>query len=109
MLVIDPTNTEGKLDMVCYGGNPSLPGSVFIMRNLFPFWNVPSTLCRINEPPRGFDVNVITYEDCTTRQVTFEVERTIYAGEELYIDYGLSYDRSMYGGGSSAGSKPIDE
>jgi hypothetical protein len=95
--VIDPTNTQGILDPVCYGGNPSVPGSVFIMTILLRFITVSTLLCRINEPPRGMDVNVITIEDCTTRTVTFQLERTVYAGEELFIDYGLSYDRSMYG------------
>jgi hypothetical protein len=86
----------GVLDPICYGGNPSLPGSVFLMKNIIG-WTVPTTLCRINEPPLGKDVNVVTTENREKRQVTFEVERNVYAGEELYIDYGLSYDRSMYG------------
>jgi SET domain-containing protein len=31
------------------------------------------------------------------RTVTFQLERDVYTGEELFIDYGFSYDRSMYG------------
>jgi hypothetical protein len=61
------------------------------------FVQVPTTVCRINEPPKGRDVNVITSEDRDSRTVTFILERDVYEGEELYIDYGLSYDRSMYG------------
>ena len=95
--VIDPTNSMGILEEECTGGNPSLPGSVLLHQTLLkPFFSVSSALCRINEPPRGFDVNVITSEDREKRQVTFEVERDVVAGEEFFIDYGLSYDRSGY-------------
>lgn len=65
--------------------------------SVLSFVQVPTTLCRINEPPKGRDVNVITSEDRNSRTVTFILERDVYEGEELYIDYGLSYDRSMYG------------
>ena len=65
---------------------------------------VPTTLCRINEPPKGRDVNVVTDEDKKKRQVVFSLERDVYAGEEFFIDYGLSYDRSMYGGGTNDSS-----
>lgn len=97
--VIDPTNSVGVLDPVCYGGNPSLPGSVFLLKHVIG-WTVPTTLCRINEPPKGKDVNVIITEDRTNRRVVFELERDVYVGEEFYIDYGMSYDRSMYNTGS---------
>lgn len=95
--VIDPTNAVGVLDTVCYGGNPSLPGSTVLFQTLFQSMTVPTTLCRINEPPRGKDVNVVTEEDQSRRCVTFLLERDVYPGEELFIDYGLSYDRSIYG------------
>ena len=65
---------------------------------------IPTTLCRINEPPRGKDTNVVTEEDTTGRSVLFRLERDVVAGEELYIDYGLSYDRSRYGGGAAEDS-----
>jgi hypothetical protein len=67
-------------------------------------WSGVSTaLCRINEPPKGKDVNVVTEEDLETRTVTFFLERDVFEGEELHIDYGLTYDRSGYGntGGGS--------
>jgi len=98
--VIDPTNSVGVLDDDVVGGNPSLPGSVLLFETVVSkFRTVPTTLCRINEPPKGFDVNVVTDEDLEKRCVVFTVERDVVAGEELFIDYGLSYDRSMYGGG----------
>ena len=73
------------------------------MQNVLGKWfTAPTTLCRINEPPLGCDVNVITIENCQDRTVSFVLERDVQAGEEFYIDYGLTYDRSRYGGGSSA-------
>lgn len=96
--VIDPTNSVGELDDVVIGGNPSLPGSLWLFRNVFSkIRTVPTALCRINEPPKGRDVNIVTDEDLKKRTVIFSVERDVAAGEELFIDYGLSYDRSMYG------------
>ena len=77
-----------------------MPLSIPLFQSLLSFMQVPTTLCRINEPPQGRDVNVVTNEDLQARTVTFTLERDVYEGEELFIDYGLSYDRSMYGGGS---------
>jgi len=93
--VIDPTNDVGKVDAVCVGGRDGLPGSQWLFRNVFRM-SVPTTLCRINEPPLGRDVNVVTEEDRDRRCVAFLLERDVIAGEEFFIDYGLSYDRSMY-------------
>eukprot|EP00980_Cylindrotheca_fusiformis_P004666 scaffold992_cov116-Cylindrotheca_fusiformis.AAC.1 len=95
--IIDPTNRVGAIEDFCVGGNPSMPLSQLFFGSVFSFAKVPTTLCRINEPPKGRDVNVITSEDRDSRTVTFVLERDVYEGEELYIDYGLSYDRSMYG------------
>lgn len=94
--VIDPTNEVGEVESVCVGGRDGLPGSQWLFRNVFQM-SVPTALCRINEPPVGKDVNVVTEEDLNGRFVTFLLERDVFAGEELFIDYGLSYDRSMYG------------
>lgn len=99
--VLDPTNSIGVLDDVVVGGNPSLPGSLWLFENIFSKFRTlppPTTLCRINEPPKGMDVNVVTDEDLDKRCVLFSVERDVVEGEELFIDYGLSYDRSMYDG-----------
>ena len=95
--VIDPTNQVGKVDDVCRGGRDGLPGSQWLFSYLFSTMAVPTTLCRINEPPLGKDVNVVTDENLEGRFVTFALERDVEAGEEFFIDYGLSYDRSMYG------------
>ncbi len=95
--VIDPTNPQGEIEDFCKGGNPSMPLSVAFFQTILGFIQVPTTLCRINEPPKGRDVNVVTDEDLQSRTVTFTLERDVYEGEELFIDYGLSYDRSRYG------------
>lgn len=97
--VIDPTNATGELEGVCRGGSAALPGSHWLFQTLWHTTTTTTALCRINEPPRGFDVNVVTEENCAARSVTFALERDVLEGEELFIDYGLSYDRSMYGGG----------
>jgi len=96
LFVLDPTNDVGDLDDICVGGSPGNPGSFFLFKNTFQF-SVPTYLCRINEPPRGNDVNVATEENLKERTVTFLLERDVCAGEEFFIDYGLTYDRSNYG------------
>jgi hypothetical protein len=98
-MVIDPTNAVGVLDPVCFGGNPSMPGSLWLFKNVLgKFVNADTALCRINEPPRGGDRNVVIDENLDDRAVIFSLERDVSAGEEFFIDYGQSYDRSMYGG-----------
>ena len=106
LYVIDPTNAEGKLEPFCFGGNDGQFLSTWLFQGtiLGSLLKVPTTLCRINEPPRGKDTNVVTEEDTTGRSVLFRLERDVVAGEELYIDYGLSYDRSRYGGGAAEDS-----
>ncbi len=97
--VIDPTDHgDGNLKELCKGGNPSQPLSVplFNILSALGICGVSTALCRINEPPKGADVNVVTEEDLGTRTVTFCLERDVYQGEELHIDYGLTYDRSGY-------------
>jgi hypothetical protein len=109
-MVIDPTNQVGELEDAVVGGNPSQPGSVFLFESILSKLKAdqasPTILCRINEPPRGRDVNVVTREDLGKRTVTFELERDVCKGEELFIDYGLSYDRSRYGGGTIEAAEP---
>jgi hypothetical protein len=112
-------NQQQQYDHFCYGGNPNTFGSIWFHQTIIPYirqsidallldnnnkykykcsdWFQKSTLlCRINEPPKGYDVNVITVEHLHNRSVSFITERTIYANEELFIDYGLYYDRSDY-------------
>lgn len=95
--VIDPTDEEGNIQGFTYGGNPSTFGSVWICRNILGFLAKSTVLCRINEPPIGRDVNVCTDEDLKSRTVTFRLERDVYQGEEFFMDYGITYDRSNYG------------
>lgn len=84
--LIDPTNAVGDLEDYCTSTT-----APFLFRN-------PTTLCRINEPPLGRDVNVVTEENRDQRIVVLRLERNVMAGEELFMDYGPQYDRSGYGG-----------
>jgi len=93
--IIDPTDECGEIQMECRGGNPNVPFSVQICKLLAK--PVSTALSRVNEPPRGRDINVITEENLEERTVSFVLERNVYAGEELFMDYGISYDRTAYG------------
>ena len=82
--VLDPTDGAGKLcEPLCW-----LDAAPWLR-------SVPTTLALINEPGVGGDVNVRTYE--VEGEVLFVTERDLYQGEELFLDYGLMYDRSSYG------------
>ena len=98
--IIDPTNHQtGELDDFCVGGNPSQFLSCLLFNTILhplSIYSCSTALCRINEPSKGYDVNVITEEDLINRKVIFTLERDVIAGEELYIDYGLTYDRTKY-------------
>jgi hypothetical protein len=98
--IIDPTNhVTGELDDYVVGGNPSQLLSCLLFNTILPplsIYSCSTALCRINEPSKGYDVNVITEEDLINRKVIFTLERDVIAGEELYIDYGLTYDRTKY-------------
>lgn len=97
---VDPTNKEGLLLDKCYGGSDDYPLSYFIHETLFRWMSVSTVLARINEPPiGGGGCNVRASENLETREVVFELSRDVYAGEEFFMDYGLTYDRSSYGGG----------
>ena len=94
--ILDPTNTVGELESTCRGGSLSWPGSSWLFttplfQSILFRGGVPTTLCRINEPPIGKDVNVITEEDVKTRTVTFLLERDVQEGEEFFIDYGTYF------------------
>lgn len=95
---IDPTNIDGLLVDECYGGTNDYPLSYFIHERLLRFISVPTLLARINEPPiGGGGCNVRSEENLERREVIFELSRDVLAGEELFMDYGLTYDRSSYG------------
>lgn len=85
----------GEIDDICVGGSPDTFGSEFIMEKFFRF-AVPSLLTRINEPPLGMDCNVSSEEDLDKRTILFILNRDVTEGEELFMDYGLTYDRSGY-------------
>ena len=93
--VLDPTDDEGNVDMYCYGGGDALSNVVF--KTILSFMRVGTELTRINEPPIGAGgCNVSARENLDTREVVFTLCRDVVAGEELFLDYGLDYDRSNY-------------
>lgn len=96
--VIDPTDSQGNIQDVCLGGSSEVPFSNTIFSTIFQTWKVNTALCRINEPPIGVGgCNVSARENLDTREVVFELIQDVVPGQELYLDYGLTYDRSMYG------------
>lgn len=96
--VIDPTDSQGNIQDVCLGGSSEVPFSNTIFSTIFQIWKVNTALCRINEPPIGVGgCNVSARENLDTREVLFELIQDVMSGQELYLDYGLTYDRSMYG------------
>lgn len=65
--------------------------------SLWPF-PVDATLAFVNEPCKGGRGCNVTIEDgAGPREVHFAAAVDIAAGEELFVDYGLLYDRSSYG------------
>jgi len=95
--LIDPIDSEGQLQDMCYGGTADFFLSYFLHEKVLR-WSVPTLLARINEPPIGGNgCNVRSEENLKTREVNFEISRDVVAGEELFMDYGLTYDRSDYG------------
>ena len=96
--IIDPTDSNGEIQNVCFGGSSEVPFSNLVFTTLLRFWNTDTMLCRINEPPIGAGgCNVSAKENLEKRDVVFELIQDVYAGQELYLDYGLDYDRSRYG------------
>jgi hypothetical protein len=96
--VIDPTNQRGHLDERTYGGNFR---TAWVFETVSAWsknvWTKDTMLCRINEPPLGSTTNVCMAEHLPDHTVTLSLLRNVYAGEELFADYGPSYDRSGYG------------
>lgn len=97
---IDPTDSVGQMQNNCKGGSNDVPGSAFLHENLLGGAGVPTFLARINEPAAKMGgkkrCNVITFEDVQRRTVAFSLGRDVIAGEELFLDYGPTYDRSGY-------------
>mmetsp|Transcript_26 Transcript_26/g.55 ORF Transcript_26/g.55 Transcript_26/m.55 type:complete len:282 (-) Transcript_26:417-1262(-) len=98
--ILDPTNRSGDVDEILYGGAPYVPLSDTILGPglLGRFFRVDTSLARINEPPPGggYDVSVRAQEDCGKRTVVMMLTRDVEKGEELFMDYGRTYDRSNY-------------
>eukprot|EP00557_Chaetoceros_sp_GSL56_P012658 CAMPEP_0176478492 /NCGR_PEP_ID=MMETSP0200_2-20121128/1215_1 /TAXON_ID=947934 /ORGANISM="Chaetoceros sp., Strain GSL56" /LENGTH=252 /DNA_ID=CAMNT_0017874433 /DNA_START=11 /DNA_END=765 /DNA_ORIENTATION=+ len=93
---LDPTDKNGVVRDFCYGGS-NFPLSYFLHEHVFQF-KVPTMLSRINEPPIGRGgCNVRSEENLKTREVVFSLSRDVCEGEEFFMDYGLTYDRSTYG------------
>lgn len=78
--VLDPTLPNGEL-----------PERVVALGGLI---SKPTLLALVNEPPAGVDVNLVP--EVSQAAVAFVADRDIFKGEELWIDYGLNYDRRHY-------------
>lgn len=83
--LLDPTDATGQLSTSPGPGLPWLPIDV--------------TLAYINEPPKGAGLTNVTVEDDPddSAGLLCVAARDIYPGEELFMDYGIYYDRSSYG------------
>ena len=93
--VIDPTDEYGDIQNVCLGGSDALSNAAF--KTILSFMRVSTELTRINEPSIGFGgCNVSARENLDKREVVFTLCRDVVAGEELFLDYGLDYDRTGY-------------
>ena len=90
--IIDPTGEDG------YPSKHPTPSSGTL--SWWPF-DVDTMLSYVNEPSinQNVSVNVRVEDDPDDPLVglIFRADRDIQAGEELFIDYGTQYDRSMYG------------
>lgn len=63
-------------------------------------WPLPTTtlLAYANEPPTGTrGTNAFVEDGADVWELLFVANRDIAAGEEIFIDYGTTYDRSRYG------------
>jgi hypothetical protein len=85
-LVLDPTDESGEPSKWPQPGPP---------------WPVPvdPTLCRVNEPLQASGGPSVSVEDDPGDPggLVFVTAREIVAGEEVFVDYGMDYDRSGYG------------
>jgi hypothetical protein len=96
-MVIDPTDQIGLLNDFCIGGTSDWFGSYLLFQTLFKdVLKKDTMLARVNEPPPMSDCNIYVVEDIKQRKVTFLSSRDIFSGEELFLDYGKTYDRTMY-------------
>eukprot|EP00607_Mallomonas_marina_P002112 CAMPEP_0182432854 /NCGR_PEP_ID=MMETSP1167-20130531/59344_1 /TAXON_ID=2988 /ORGANISM="Mallomonas Sp, Strain CCMP3275" /LENGTH=585 /DNA_ID=CAMNT_0024620863 /DNA_START=48 /DNA_END=1802 /DNA_ORIENTATION=+ len=91
-LVLDPTDKNGALDLE--------------LTYLFGLYKIDTAMARINEPRmlpnkqqngnKSYDCNVFTRIEKGSTRVEIIAERDIYVDEELLMDYGNRYDRTLY-------------
>ena len=65
-----------------------------------PWLTVDPLLAYVNEPPPGYTTNVTVEDGLDDREICFVASTDISLDEELFIDYGFTYDRSGYGANS---------
>ena len=87
--LLDPTDWTGLPSKVPVPGLPWVPVDV--------------TLSYANEPPKSSSGVNTTVEDDPKDDsgLIFVATVNIPAGAEIFVDYGLNYDRTGYGGGSN--------
>ena len=86
--ILDPTGIDG------------LPSPRPVPTRFWWPFDIDCTLAYVNEPSIavGATVNVVVEDDRKDASgLCFVADRDIEAGEELFIDYGVSYDRRGYG------------
>lgn len=84
-ILLDPTDGTGR------------PSSTPVPGAWWP-WKIDYTLSLVNEPPKGAGGTTIEVVDDPHDRygLLFVADKDISQGDELYIDYGLDYDRSHY-------------
>ena len=84
-MLLDPTDASGRLSAA------PAPG--------LPWLAVDCTLAYMNEPPKGAGGTNVSVEDHPEDDcgLLCVAARDIAPGEELFMDYGTTYDRSGYG------------
>ena len=60
----------------------------------FGLGKVPTTMARLNEPPRGSDCSAFSRDE-PGGTIQIITERDLFAGDEVFIDYGRGYDECM--------------
>eukprot|EP01026_Neomeris_dumetosa_P016749 TRINITY_DN1639_c0_g2_i1.p1 TRINITY_DN1639_c0_g2~~TRINITY_DN1639_c0_g2_i1.p1 ORF type:complete len:241 (+),score=43.32 TRINITY_DN1639_c0_g2_i1:127-849(+) len=82
-MILDPTDMSGEPS-----DKPS-PG--------LPWWPIDVSLAFVNEPPRGGKgTNIVIEVGTNPTEVMFVATRDIFKDEEVFVDYGLYYDRTSY-------------
>lgn len=85
---LDPTDSRGK---------PSRHPRSSTGFSL-PWLPIDPLLAYVNEPPPGRLTNVSVVDGADDLELVFVVTADVAAGEEIFVDYGLTFDRSSYDG-----------